>query len=128
MSVRDDHRDTPAPDRDKREFDARLAAAEARLAEEGRYEDGGDVSPTGSAQDYSALGLALRLGTELVSGLAVGVGLGWALDYWLGYRALFLILFSLLGAAAGMLNVWRVVGRTMVDGGASRGKRGKRGS
>nr|WP_245825197.1 AtpZ/AtpI family protein [Neoasaia chiangmaiensis] len=65
----------------------------------------------GSGEDFSALGAALRMGTELVAGLAVGVAVGYGLDYWLGFRALFLILFSLLGGVAGMLNVWRSVSK-----------------
>lgn len=58
----------------------------------------------------SAMGLGLRVGTELVCALAVGLGIGWALDYWLGTRPIFLALFVLLGGVAGVLNVWRLVG------------------
>ncbi|NVN12541.1 MULTISPECIES: AtpZ/AtpI family protein [Nguyenibacter] len=62
-----------------------------------------------SASDMSALGVVLRAGTEMVSALAVGVAIGWGLDRWLGTRPAFLILFSFLGGAAGVLNVWRLV-------------------
>jgi ATP synthase protein I len=47
---------------------------------------------------------------ELVSALVVALGIGLALDYWLGTRPLFLVLFVLLGGAAGVLNVWRLMG------------------
>lgn len=57
----------------------------------------------------SALGLAFRVGVELVAGLAVGGGIGWLLDSWLGTSPFLMILFFFLGAAAGMLNVWRAV-------------------
>lgn len=59
--------------------------------------------------DMTTVGTVLRAGTEMVAGLVVGVAMGWGLDHWLGCRPLFLILFSLLGGAAGVLNVWRLV-------------------
>ena len=54
------------------------------------------------------LGTALRVGVDLVAALIVGVGIGLLLDYWLGTKPWLLILFFLLGAAAGFLNVFRV--------------------
>ena len=48
---------------------------------------------------------------ELVSALIVGVGIGLLLDYWLGTRPWFLLVFFLLGSAAGILNVFRVMKR-----------------
>ena len=57
----------------------------------------------------SGIGFAFRVGTDLVAGLVVGVGIGLLLDYWLGTKPWFLILFFLLGAAAGFLNVFRLV-------------------
>jgi len=50
-----------------------------------------------------------RVATELLAGLFVGAGIGWTLDNWLNTNPLFLILFFLLGGAAGILNLWRVV-------------------
>ena len=47
----------------------------------------------------------------------VGTFIGWALDRWLGTTPLFLVMLFFLGAAAGMLNVWRMVsGRGMATG------------
>jgi ATP synthase protein I len=46
---------------------------------------------------------------ELVSALAVAVAIGWGLDRWLHTMPLFLVIFVLLGGAAGVLNVWRGV-------------------
>ena len=37
--------------------------------------------------------------------------IGWGLDYWLETGPLFLILFFMLGAAAGVLNAWRFLRR-----------------
>jgi len=56
----------------------------------------------------SALGLAFRVAVELVSALAVGLGIGWLLDTWLGTRPWLMILFIVLGGAAGVLNVYRM--------------------
>ena len=50
-----------------------------------------------------------RVATELLAGLLVGAGIGWTLDKWLNTNPWFLILFFLLGGAAGILNLWRVV-------------------
>jgi ATP synthase protein I len=57
-----------------------------------------------------SLGLAFRIAVELVAALAVGLGIGWAIDRWLGTRPWGLVVFFFLGAAAGMLNVYRAVG------------------
>jgi len=55
----------------------------------------------------SPMGIALRVGIEMVSALVVAVAIGWALDRWLGTRPILLAVFVLLGGAAGILNVWR---------------------
>lgn len=56
------------------------------------------------------LAFALRIGVEIVAALIVGVGIGLLLDWWLGTKPWFLLLFFVLGAAAGFMNVFRVVG------------------
>jgi ATP synthase protein I len=58
------------------------------------------------------LGIAGRFATELVASLVVGGGLGWGLDWLLGRfglhtKPVFLIVFFILGAAAGIRNVMR---------------------
>jgi len=53
------------------------------------------------------MGKAMRVSTELIGGILVGAGLGYLLDLWLGTIPLFFIVFFLLGAAAGMVNVVR---------------------
>jgi len=62
---------------------------------------------TGSPGEMSWLGWAFRIGVEMVSALAVGVGIGLLLDWWLGTGPWFLVVFFLLGAGAGILNVYR---------------------
>ncbi len=51
----------------------------------------------------------MRAGVELVAGVAVGVAAGYGLDSWLDTFPVMLILCFVLGAAAGMLNVYRAV-------------------
>jgi len=38
----------------------------------------------------------------------VGAAIGWGLDRLLGTRPILLVVFVLLGGAAGVLNVWRI--------------------
>ena len=55
----------------------------------------------------AALGKALRLATELVAGVAVGGFIGWALDRLFGLAPFLMVVFLILGAAAGIMNVVR---------------------
>ena len=60
----------------------------------------------------SQAGIAGRFATELVAALVVGGGLGWGIDWLLGHfgfhtRPVFLLVFFVLGAAAGIRNVMR---------------------
>ena len=57
-------------------------------------------------------GIAFRFATELVAGLVVGGGLGWGVDWLFGHfgyhtRPVFLVLFFIVGIAAGIRNVMR---------------------
>jgi ATP synthase protein I len=61
----------------------------------------------------TSLGVAFRFSTEMVAALVVGGGLGWAIDWatgrWLPFhtKPWGMIVFFILGAAAGILNVIR---------------------
>ena len=70
--------------------------------------------------DPSAFARGFRLSTELVAGVLVGAFIGWALDRWLGISPWGLIVFLLLGFAAGVVNVMRAAG---VSSGPGRGSR-----
>ncbi len=80
-------------------FEERLRAA--------RGKQGLDKPPVDPAAN-SPWGVGVRVGAELVSALVVAVGIGLLLDHWLHTLPLFLIVFVLLGGAAGILNVWRM--------------------
>jgi ATP synthase protein I len=70
--------------------------------QQARHRGGGrGVSPQGP------LGLAFRIAIELVAALAVGVAIGWGVDRIFGTRPWGLIVFFFIGAAAGMVNVFR---------------------
>ncbi len=71
------------------------------------------------------IGQALRLATEMASALFVGAILGWFLDQWLGTRPWLLLLFLVLGMAAGFLNAYRTAMRMQGAGeGDDEGKGG----
>lgn len=53
-------------------------------------------------------GVGFRAGVEVVSALIVGAGIGYALDRWLGTWPWLFLAFFVLGAAAGVLNVYRL--------------------
>ena len=58
----------------------------------------------------SAIARGFRLSSELVAGVLLGAAIGWALDHWLGISPWGMIVFLLLGFAAGVLNVMRAAG------------------
>jgi ATP synthase protein I len=65
--------------------------------------------PEGTGPDPGpSWGFGLRAGVELVSAVLVAMVIGWMLDRWLGTLPWLLILFMLLGGAAGVLNVYRL--------------------
>lgn len=86
---------------------------EDRLAE-ARRKQGLDTLPTeasakGGAAGGNALAVGLRVGVEMVSALAVATGIGWFLDQQFHTKPFLLVLFVLLGGAAGIANVWRLI-------------------
>jgi ATP synthase protein I len=66
-------------------------------------DDGGDSGKFGSA-----MGLGLRAASEFAAAIVVGGLIGWQFDVWFGTKPAFLIVFFMLGVAAGVWNVIRV--------------------
>jgi ATP synthase protein I len=98
----ENERAEPPPAED--DFNARLRRARKRHSE--------DISENRSqvGADASALARGFRLSTELVAGVLLGGAIGWLLDRWLGISPWGMIVFLLLGFAAGVLNVMRAAG------------------
>lgn len=108
-----------APDPDRlTELGKRLDAIQTRQ----------EAAPKRAAPAQSTI--AFRFATELVSALLVGGGLGWGID-WLfarfGFhtRPVFLIVFFVLGAAAGIRNVMRAATEINAEIAASRSAQGR---
>jgi F0F1-type ATP synthase assembly protein I len=66
------------------------------------------TSKTDASATGSAMSLGLRAGSEFVSAVILGLGIGWALDRVLHTNPAFLIVFFLIGVAAGVWNVIRL--------------------
>ena len=90
--------------RDGGSFEQRLQQARSR---QGMSEPDAAPEPKGNPSDGAA-GTAARLGVEMASALVVGLVIGTELDRWLHTSPWFLLLFILLGMAAGVYNVWRL--------------------
>ncbi len=61
-----------------------------------------NTPPPRKADSHVKAQHAWRMVTELVAGLMIGFGIGFGLDALFGTRPLFLVLFILLGLAAGI--------------------------
>ncbi len=82
------------------EIDRRLGEAKARYAPR-----------ESAAARGEAMGQGLKIAVELVVGVAFGGFVGWWLDRYFGTAPWLLILFFMLGFAAGMLNVIKTAQR-----------------
>jgi ATP synthase protein I len=117
-------------DRGKQRTDEAALSARLQRLDEGlghaRDAAGGPSDSPDRDQAATASGYAkgFRLSSELVAGVVVGAGLGWLIDRWLGVSPWGLIVFLLLGFAAGVLNVMRSAGLlvgTALDEGSRQG-------
>jgi len=63
----------------------------------------------------NSFGQAMKIAVELVVGVAVGGFIGWALDGQFGSRPWLLVLFVVLGFAAGLANVVRTARRMQAE-------------
>jgi ATP synthase protein I len=99
-----DHNNPPD---DEAALSARLERLGKRIATANRHPDHDSDARPNQASAYAR---GFRMSTELVAGVLVGGGLGWLLDRWLGISPWGLIVFLMLGFAAGVLNVMRAAG------------------
>lgn len=78
------------------QLEARIAAAKKAQAPKPRADE-----------HYSQAQHAWRMVIELVAGLGIGFGIGYGLDSLFGTIPIFLVLFTLLGLAAGVKTMLR---------------------
>ena len=71
---------------------------------------------------HSAAGAAWRMVIELVVGLGMGFGIGFGLDHLFGTIPIFLILFTLLGFAAGVRTMMRSANEIQAKNAAAEAK------
>ncbi len=58
-------------------------------------------------EDSSLLFVGLRLGVEFASGTIIGASIGYILDEIFDFRFIMLLILTILGGFAGMLNAYR---------------------
>jgi ATP synthase protein I len=90
-------------------FEQRLSQARGKHGMDA-VPPGKDGSTSSLGAGGNAFGVGVRVGVELLSAMVVALAIGWYLDRWLHTSPLFLVVFVLLGGAAGVANVWRTVG------------------
>lgn len=95
------------------------AAMRTRLAALSKDLSGGATRPADAARSEassSAVGQAVSLGvrvtSEFVAAILVSGFIGWQIDRWIGSSPAALIVFIVLGTAAGFWNVYRIATRT----------------
>ena len=64
-----------------------------------------------SPKKESGASFGFKISTEIVAALVVGVGIGLLVDNYFNTKPFGLIIFFILGALAGFLNVYRVMRR-----------------
>lgn len=90
------------PNRQLDELNAQVRAAQARLKKNGKPD-----KPGSRINVSQGMGLAFKLGIDMVAAVVIGVGIGWGLDKWWGTGPWLLLLFLILGMVAGIFNVFR---------------------
>jgi ATP synthase protein I len=85
--------------KDIKELQEKIIALKHRSDEDKK--NGASVTHLASAS------IGVRIGIELVSGTIIGMGIGYVLDKILDFKILMLLIFTIFGSFAGILNVYR---------------------
>ncbi|HUN12148.1 MAG TPA: AtpZ/AtpI family protein [Rhabdaerophilum sp.] len=93
------------------ELRSRLEALKAGIGQAHAAESDRNKSRSDPTSNGGALGMGLRAGSELVAGVLVGCGIGYVIDRQAGTSPIFLIIFLMMGMAAGFWNVYRMATR-----------------
>ena len=92
----------------KEELSGRLRDLDRQL--DARRAKDGAPGHAGRKSENPGFALALRLGADFVAGVVLGAALGWGVDRLFGTGPWGLMVFLLLGFAAGILTVLRSTG------------------
>ena len=87
----------------------------AKLDERINQLKGADAPTSKMEEHHSQAHLARRMVIELVAGIVIGFGIGYGLDVLFGTMPIFLVLFVLLGFAAGVRVMLRSVKELQED-------------
>ena len=85
-------------------FSERLKRLEDRIAAAKAVREG---KPSRHGGEYTQSSIAWRMVTELVVGMILGLAIGYGLDALFGTRPVLLVVFALLGFAAGVRTMLR---------------------
>ena len=87
----------------------RLTALKSAISHETVEYKVGDQGDHGTGK---AMGIGMRVTSELVANVLVGTLIGWQIDKWFVTSPIFLLIFLLLGVASGFWNVYRIAMRS----------------
>lgn len=100
---------------DKAQFERRVSELDKKL-EKVRAERAAETrDDAGAALRGRGMAYGMRMASELVGAVIVGAAIGYGLDLLLGSKPWLLLLFFVLGFAAGVLNVMRGYTRLQAD-------------
>ena len=92
---------SPLENNDLDKLRSRLEEANSSLADNFSHK-------TTKTKKGGAIGIAFRVGVELISAITVSTAIGWWLDKWLDSSPWLMILFIFVGFSAGMWNIYKL--------------------
>lgn len=95
-------------DRENQDLSDRRAKLDAALAEKMSKKE---KKGRNSASSNTGWGAAVKISSEFIGGVLVGAGIGYLLDSFAGTAPWGMIVFLMLGFAAGILNILRATGK-----------------
>jgi ATP synthase protein I len=93
------------------DLDARRRALASKLETIERERSGKRDQDSRAGADASGMSRGFRYSADFIAGVLVGCGLGWLIDHLFGTRPWGLMIFIVLGFAAGTFNLLRLAER-----------------
>ena len=97
------------------QFERRVSELDKKLGKVRAERDAEAGDREGSAMRGRGMAAGMRMASEMVGAVLVGAAIGYGLDLFLGTKPWLLLLFFVLGFAAGLLNVMRGYQRLQTD-------------